>query len=201
MIGIKNNYQQFIRPVSNTDVTTTTLTLPQIRPEDIDEAVLESFQTLFTIAVMEKKELEINQLFVIARSPLLYLFFSDVTQNNLDKTIFGTASLRDTIYTLLSHLRYNLKKRCIDQADMIDMLSDVGFDSDTAESIDPGAVSSEALSDAQNQFNKAYVTSKEFRTKVLTFYDWNIPLLLINLHYVDIITLWKTVNTEPVKKS
>ena len=94
MIGIKNNYQQFIRPVSNTDVTTTTLTLPQIRPEDIDEAVLESFQTLFTISVMEKKELEINQLFVIARSPLLYLFFSDVTY----WFYFSIASLMSFVY-------------------------------------------------------------------------------------------------------
>lgn len=116
----------------------------------------------------------------------LHLFFSTHTQKLLEELIFADSDMRDLIYRILMQIKYNLSINDIQYDALVDYLAEVSYKHNLVKGYEDIE-----LSKAQELFNQGYVVKEDIPKATLYLYDWSAVMLLLNLNYNIILTVFK----------
>lgn len=167
--------------------TSTTLTHSDVEV-DYDSIVLESFKESITIQDIAHGHIApALKLTNLSTKFYPHLFFAVQTQLFLGEEIFADKELRDFMYSLLARLKYNCRSGGGQIADIVEFIAATGAD---AESLAEHTATAK-LTDAQELFNNAYVTTVEQRYALLECYEWGIIAFLCNMYFVQIYAIMR----------
>lgn len=101
----------------------------------------------------------------------------------LCERLAANAKTRDFAYTCLARIKYHLKDNGYRYEDLINLICEIGSDSKLAGS------NHADIYPQQRAYNQAYLLDWDIKLKTLIDYEWIIPVILFNVHMLDIFDL------------
>lgn len=146
------------------------------------QVIDETFRQQVAIKAVTGKLPEVIRWVQLASSFHLPLAFSEMSFQHLEETIFKHREIRDGLYQLMSHLKYNLAVAGLSIEDLIECAIQIGqIRNDKRDQIE-SQLDLSFISAGQQLYDEAYQSVMDARRFILMEYEWYFALILIQLY-------------------
>lgn len=182
-----SDYRGYVNPSKNDNQLVLATETRQESKSLIELVTVSAFSEAFQYEMLTTRSNEVSSRLIELGSTFhLHLFFSAHTQKLLEELIFADSDMRDLIYRILMQIKYNLSINDIQYDDLVDYLAEVSYKHNLVKGYEDIE-----LSKAQELFNQGYVVKEDIPKATLYLYDWSAVMLLLNLNYNIILTVFK----------
>lgn len=159
--------------------------------------IKEQLQAVFNMMAIKEQYVALQAIMQIGMQVQIHMFFTNASQDYFESVIFEDKSKVETLYAIVTRLKYALEVDGLSYDDLVEMVSMCGSTRENAETFTDSDEQKESVNTdvtrVQAIFNNAYVTSQEYRKRILTEYEWSLALFLIAFYIDDVIVYIKDV--------